>query len=243
MALLVQTVGGVVEGHLVATADGLVQRLDGEEELPVLRRSDRHGADVLHTGLEVAVGQALQLLHQLFALAVRDVLGEEERVDQQPQLPVGKVPHQIEVGPDKALLQFPGFLVGHHTDGFAILDLVAAVHQVENVAADGLAFHGHVVLGAQDLHDVLLAEPVVFIGVPPEDVQNVHDEHFLGMGRHVDHLTCIVPYLGIEYNAPWDKNIPWGVGAHRTDLVPVLIPQQFRNLFRIRQGVHLQHFC
>ncbi len=173
---LVRSILQVLEAYLSASADGLVQQLDGEKELLVVGFVLRQAGDVLHPAAEIHIRQALQLVHQLLALAVRDVLGEQQAVNEQPQLAVGEVPLQIEVRPQVALLRLAGFGVRHHTDGLAVLDVVAAVHEVQNVPPNGFAVGGHVVFGFQDLGDVLLAQAVLLVGVLPQDVQNVHNQ-------------------------------------------------------------------
>ena len=120
---------------------------------------------MLYAGLEITIGQSLQLFHQFFALAVGHMLGEEKRVDQKPQLGIGKIPDKIEIRPDIALFQLSAYSVGNHADGLAVFDLIAALHQANDVAAYGFALHVHVILRAQNIHDVLLTEPVLSIGV------------------------------------------------------------------------------
>ena len=136
------------------------------------------------------------------------MLGEEQRVDQQPQLGIGKIADKIEIRPDIALFQLSAYSVGNHADGFAVFDFIAAFHQADDVAAYGFALHVHVILRAQNIHDVLLTEPVLSIGVTAEDIQNVDNEHFLRLGCHANHLGSIIQGMGKEYNPAWDKNIP-----------------------------------
>ena len=157
MVLLVRAVFQILEADLPPPADGLVQQLDGEKELLVVGFVLRQAGNVLHPAAEIHIGQALQLAHQLLALAVRNVLGKKQAVNEQPQLAVGEVPLQIEVRPQVALLRHAGLGVRHHSNGLAVLDVVAAVHEVQNVPPDGFAVGGHVVFGFQNFSDVLLA--------------------------------------------------------------------------------------
>lgn len=62
---------------------------------------------MLHPAAEIRIGQTLQLAHQLLALAVRNVLGKKQAVNEQPQLAIGEVLLQIEVRPQVALLWLP----------------------------------------------------------------------------------------------------------------------------------------
>ena len=97
MLPLVRAVLQILEADLPPPADGLVQQLDGEKELLVVGLVLRQAGNVLHPAAEIHIRQALQLVHQLLALAVRDVLGEQQTVNEQPQFAVGEVPLQIEV--------------------------------------------------------------------------------------------------------------------------------------------------
>ena len=135
---------------------------------------------MLHTGLEITIGQAFQLFHQLLTLAVWDVLGEQKAVDQQTQLGVGKVPHQIEVRPEIALLQLAGLPVRHHAEGLAVFDLVAAVDQIQQMPPDRLPLSLHPILRPQDLRDLLLAQPMILVRVPAKNVEDIQDQGFLG---------------------------------------------------------------
>lgn len=157
MLPLVRAVFQILEADLPSPADGLVQQLDGEKELLVVGFVLRQAGNVLHPAAEIHIGQALQLVHQLLTLAVRDVLGEQQAINEQPQLAVGEVPLQIEVRPQVALLRHAGLGVRHHADGLAVLDVVAAVHEVQNVPPDGFAVAGHILFGFQNLGNVLLA--------------------------------------------------------------------------------------
>ena len=143
--LLVGAVAVVGKGHLPPLADGLVQHLDGVKQLLAVEGQVRHGADVPHPGPEIPVGQALQLADELFALAVGDVLGEQQAVDEQPQLAVGKIPDQVKVGEEAVLLQLACYLVWHQAHRLAVLDLEPQVYQVHQVPLDGLSVHHHIV--------------------------------------------------------------------------------------------------
>ena len=147
MLPLVRAVLQILEADLPPPADGLVQQLDGEKKLLVVGLVLRQAGNVLHPAAEIHIGQALQLAHQLLALAVRDVLGKKQAVNEQPQLAIGEVPLQIEVRPQVALLRHAGLGVRHHANGLAVLDVVAAVHEVQNVPPDGFAVSGHTVFG------------------------------------------------------------------------------------------------
>ena len=143
--LLVGTVAVVGERDLPPLADGFVQHLDGVKQLLAVEGQIRHGADVPHPGPEIPVGQALQLADQLFTLTVRNVLGEQQAVDEQPQLTVCELPDQIKIGEEATFLQPACSLVPHHAHRFAVLDLIAVIHQVHQVPLDGFAVHHHIV--------------------------------------------------------------------------------------------------
>lgn len=151
-------------------ADDLVQQLDGEKELLVVGFVLRQAGNALHLAAEIHIGQTLQLAHQLLALAVRNVLGKKQAVNEQPQLAIGEVPLQKEVRPQVALLRLAGFGVRHHADRLAVLDVVAAVHEVQNVSPDGFAVNGHIVFGFQNLGDVLLTQAMFLVGILPQDI-------------------------------------------------------------------------
>lgn len=176
MLPLVRAVFQILETDPPSPADGLVQQLDGEKELLVVGLVLRQAGNVLHPAAEIHIGQALQLVHQLLTLAVRDVLGEQQAINEQPQLAVGEVPLQIEVRPQVALHRLAGFGVRHHADRLAVLDVVAAVHEVQNVPPDGFAVSGHIVFGFQNLGDVLLTQAMFLVGILPQDIQNVHNQ-------------------------------------------------------------------
>lgn len=85
MELLVRTVVAVVENHLPILLNGFIQNLNGVEQFCILRLIFRQIADMTDFGLEVPIGQPLDLLNQILALAVGDVLGEQEAINEQPQ--------------------------------------------------------------------------------------------------------------------------------------------------------------
>ena len=159
---------------------------------------------MLHPAAEIHIRQSLQLVHQLLALAVRDVLGEQQTVNEQPQFAIGEVPLQIEVRPQVALLRLAGFGVRHHANGFAVLDVVAAVHEVQNVPPDGFAVGGHIVFGFQNLGDVLLTQAMFLVGILPQDIQNVQNQQLFRLfHRHGITSSSIIFYHGISYNTRW----------------------------------------
>ena len=143
--LFVGAVAVVGEGDLPPFADGLVQHLDGVKQLLAVEGQVRHGSNMPHPGPEIPVGQALQLTDQFFTLAVRDVLGEQQAVDEQPQLAVRELPHQVKIGEKAAFFQPSRCLVPHHAHRFAVLDLEPQVDQVHQVSLDGLPVHHHIV--------------------------------------------------------------------------------------------------
>ena len=201
---LVRAILQVLEADLPPPADGLVQQLDGEKELFVVGFVLRQAGNVLHPAAEIHIGQTLQLVHQLLALAVRNVLGKNQAVNEQPQLAIGEVPLQIEVRPQVALLRHAGFGVRHHADRLAVLDVVAAVHEVQNVPPNGLAVSGHIVFGFQNLGDVLLTQAMFLVGILPQDIQNVQNQQFFRLfHRHETTSSFTIFYHGISYNTRW----------------------------------------
>ena len=96
---------------------------------------------MLHPGPEVAVGEALQLFHQLPALAVWDVLGKQQTVDKQAQLSIGEVSVQVPIGEERFLLA-----VGLYPHRLAALYVKPQVNQIQQVPADGFPVRFHVVL-------------------------------------------------------------------------------------------------
>ena len=52
---------------------------------------------------------------------------------------------------------------------------------------------------------------------------------------------CIVPDLGIEYNAPWDIFIPWGVGTTTRNMFELSIDPSYRSqlVFDVIEEHHL----
>ena len=140
---------------------------------------------MLDTGFEIGIGEAFQLFNQLLALAVWDMLGKKQAVNEKPQLAVSKITHQVEVRPDTALFQLSGLAVRYHADRLTVFDLIAAIHEVHKVAAHGFPLHCHVIFCFQNIHDVLLTETVILITVPAEDIQDIYDNKLLYWLRHM----------------------------------------------------------
>ena len=82
--LMIHPCMAVVKADLPALFHGLVQHVDGVEQLAVVRPVLRQGGDVPHPGSKVLTGEPLQLLYQLPTLSVRDVLGKQQPVDEDP---------------------------------------------------------------------------------------------------------------------------------------------------------------
>ena len=109
------------------------------------------------------------------------MLGKQQTVDEQPQLAVGELAFQIKIRTDDAFLGIAGFGVGHHTHRFAVFDVVAAIHQVGQVAADRFAIGGHIVFVFQNIGNVLLTQPVFFVRVLAQNIQNVDNQQLFGL--------------------------------------------------------------
>ena len=162
------------------------------------------------------------------------MLGKQQAVNEQPQLTVGEVPFQVEVRPQVALLRLTGFRIRYHADGFAVLDVVAAVHQIHNVPTDSLAVGGHVVFGFQNLGDVLLTQAMFLVGILPQDIQNVQNQQLFRLfHRHGITSFFTIFYHGISYNARWRgqkqaaalcrfKNRGYLLGARLFHCIPLL---------------------
>ena len=93
------------------------------------------------------------------------MLGKKQAVNEQPQFAVGKIPFKVEIRPQIAFLRHAGFGIRHHTDRFAVLNVIAAVHKVQNVPPDRLAVGSHVVFGFQDFGNILLAQTMILVGI------------------------------------------------------------------------------
>ena len=199
--LLVRAVFEIGKGHLPPGGDRLVQYLDGIEKLWIARQRLRHGVDVLHVGLKIPAGQAFKLFHKLLALVVGQMLRKQQAVDQQPQLAFRELPLQIQAGHYRVLFQLACLRVRRHADGLGIFDRIAHVHEVSDVAADGLAVGGHVVFGFQDIHNVPLAEPVIRIGILLQDIQDQHGKKLFGrLCHHTSSPLWILSHPASLYN-------------------------------------------
>ena len=145
--------------------------------------------DVFRAGAKVDVGQFFQLPDQFLALAVGDMLGKKQTIDQQSQFAVREVAHKIEVRPDVALFRLACLAVRHHADGFAVLDFVAAFHEAEKIPTDRLSVYRHTILRPKDIGDVFLAEPMILVAIAAENIQDAKNQRFLLRMRHVSHLN------------------------------------------------------
>ena len=163
-------------------ADGLIQELNGVEQLLVMSHILGHPGNMLDPGAKVDIGQPFQFANQVFALVVRNVAGKQETVNEQSEFSGGKIPFEVKVGPETALFLggLPGFGIGdgNHTDGFGVLDVIAAVHQIEQIAPNGFSIGTHGIFPFQNIGNLLLAESMLFIGVSLKNVQNIENQHF-----------------------------------------------------------------
>ena len=218
---------GVFEGHLSVFADGFIQQLNGVEELFVVFRILGHSGNVLDPGAKVDVGQSFQLFNEVYALAVRNMPGKQETVNEQTQFPRGKVPFELEIGPEIALLLggLPGFGVGdrNHADGFRVLDVVAAIHEIEKVPPDGFSVSTHGIFTFQDFSNLGLAETMVLIRVSLENVQDIQNEHFFRLLRVHGGPTSQGIWVYYSAYVRFDKVIGWakmphGMGYHGPEL-------------------------
>ena len=209
MELFVRAEAVVGEGDLLAVRNGLVQNLNGIKQLRILRRGLRQRGNKSHLGLEIAVGQPLQLFYQILALAIGNMLGKEQTIDQKPQLRIRKLPLQIEVRENVAVLRC-SILAGDLAQGLLEANIIAHFHQDCQVPLDALAVGVEVVLPFQNVHDVPLAQPVLRIGIVPQDLQNCKGKLFLLWFSHFSHSLFILSFLPIEYNTGWGKSTPSG---------------------------------
>ena len=178
MELLVRAVFEVAELHPAAPRDRLVEQFDIVEKLFVVGLILRHTGDVPHARLEVDIGEGRELLDQLLVLLIGNVVGEQDAVDKQAQLAVGELALEVEVGEDHVLL-LVAVLVAEHADTLAVIDVVAELDQVHQVALDSLAVELHVILAIEDLLYLLLAQTMILVRVAFEDVEDIHDRQLL----------------------------------------------------------------
>ena len=169
----------VVKADLPAFFHGLVQQVDGVEQLAVVQPVVGQGGDVLHPGLEVPAGKSFQLFRQFPALAVGNVLGEQQTVNEEPQFSISEFPIQVPVGKEGFFLT-----VGLYPYRLAAPHVITQVDQIQEVSADGLPVCLHVILPLQNLSDLFLRELVVLIGVALKNVQNVKDQELFRLGVH-----------------------------------------------------------
>ena len=108
------------------------------------------------------------------------MLGKQQAVYQQPQLTVGEITHKVKIGQDTTLLQLACAGIWYHADSFAVLDVVTEVDKVHQVALYCFSVNVHLIFGAEDVHDVLLAEAVFLVGVFAEDVEDVDYKELFG---------------------------------------------------------------
>ena len=106
------------------------------------------------------------------------MVGEQDTVDQEAQLAVGELALEVEVGEDHVLL-LATVLVAEHADALAVIDVVAELDQVHQVALDRLAVELHVILALEDLLYLLLAQTMILVRVAFEDVEDIHDRQLL----------------------------------------------------------------
>ena len=185
MQALVGVVLCVLELDLQPLGDRLVKQLDVVEDLLVVGFVGGRLDDVLHARGKVYVGQSAQLLYELLALPVGNMRREHHAVHQQAQLAVRKLVIEVEIREDMAFLLL-AVCLGVHADGIAVLDVVAELDQIHQVALDGLAVGFHLVFALQDIDDIVLSQTVVLVGVLAEDVKDVDDQQlFRRFGIHV----------------------------------------------------------
>ena len=176
--LLVRAVFEIGEGGLLSGADRLIEHLDRIKQLRVSRLIVLHGADVPHMRAEISTRETLQLLRERFALAVRNVSGEQQAVDQKPQLRVRKLPLQPEVREHDRLLRLPGFRIRRHAHDLGGRDGIAHLQKRAEIAPNRLAVGAHVILRFQNFADVPLAESVLGVGMVAQNIKDQHGQDF-----------------------------------------------------------------
>ena len=142
--LLVRLVFKVMKAHLLPFVDRLVQQLDIVEKLFVIGLIFRHTGYVLHARFKVDIGQPRELFHQFHILLVGDVVREQHAVDQQPQLAVSEFPLQMKIGENDVFLFF-AVLILDDANALAVIDIIAELDQVHQVALDCLPVDLHIV--------------------------------------------------------------------------------------------------
>ena len=181
MQLLIRMILKIAEPHLAAAVDRLVEQLHIIKQLLIVGLiPGRHARDVLHARSEVDVRELRELFDQLLVLLIRDMAGEQHAVDEQAQLAVGELAFEIKVRENDVLL-LAAVLIAGGTRGFTVIDVVAELDQVHQVAFDRLAVNRHIVLAAEDILNLALAETVVLVRIALEDIQYIHDDQLLGL--------------------------------------------------------------
>ena len=80
---------------------------------------------------------------------------------------------------------------------------ITCCHQICQISGNRFAVSSHIIVGPENICDLLLGQPMFLVGISLQNVQNVHNEHFLcrcGLW-HCNHLMLIVLRLTLYYKA------------------------------------------
>ena len=121
--------------------------------------------------MKIAVAQPFQLFYQRFALAIGDMLGKQQTVNQKPELRIRKIPFHIKVMLDKALLHHT-FFVGIHPAGLLEVNGKAHLPQGGEVSLDAFPVSVNTVILCKDFSDVILIQGMFRVGIAAQDFQN-----------------------------------------------------------------------
>ena len=173
----------IPERNLPVFTDRFVQQLYVIEKLAVIRPVLRQHGDIADPGSEINIRKIFQLFHKVLTLAVRNMSRKDQAVDQQTEFAVCKLSFQVKIRPGLAFFHhrfsgllipedFTGLLVFYRNlpDGFAVFNLISAVHQIHQVAADCFPVRLHIIFIFQDISDLFLTQAVILIRIFPQDI-------------------------------------------------------------------------
>lgn len=210
MQLFVCIIAVVREINFPLFSDRLIQGFQHKEQLAIFRLVIRQSTNMSGTIAKRIVRQGLDLLDQVPSLPVRNTLGEQDAVDQQPQLSLCKQMLVIEIRTGDVLIRFSGFFVWHISRLFRTgPNRIYRLHQIRPVTLNGFSIHGHAIFTLQEISDLFPGQGLLLVCMFSQNLQNVENQYLLRLHPgHADHLEVILHHRQRFLNIVMQRNRP-----------------------------------
>lgn len=145
------------EGDFLAAIDSFADEIQVEKEgLVMLMGPGRQGMDMAHLMAEIDAPQGFELMDEAFGIALRDISGGHDTVDQNAQLKIVKFPFPEKIAPVI-------FLIG--------ADIHAHFQKQGDIAGYGFSFGRYPIVLMEIVDELMHGKRMINIRIPAQNFQ------------------------------------------------------------------------